>query len=182
MNLSLIRLVRRAVGSIGTALFVILVGFSLFTHLAPVTGHELFTITGGSMEPSIPVGSLVIATPVDASTVAVGDVVTIRDDNGTFVTHRVSRVVDTAVERSFQMKGDANESPDGGLVPARAIVGAADLFVPYAGYARAFLSTLTGLIATFAFLIALVLVYLLLGMLEPPTREASTEARRLGGS
>ena len=176
MNLSLIRLARRAVGCIGTALFVVLVGFSLFTHAVPLTGRELFTIIGGSMEPSIPVGSLVIATPVDAMTVAVGDIVTIRDDNGTVVTHRVTRVVDAVGGRSFEMKGDANQAPDGGLVPARALVGAAGQFVPYAGYARAFLSTLTGLIATFSFLVALILFYLLLGMIEPPLREISTKA------
>ena len=181
MNLSLIRPVRRAVGFIGIALFVVLLAFSLFTHLAPLTGRELFTIIGGSMEPSIPVGSLVIATPVDATTVTVGDVLTIRDDNGTVVTHRVSRVVDAAGQRSFEMKGDANEGQDGGLVPARAIVGTADTFIPYAGYARSFLSTLTGLIATFSFLVALVLVYMLLGMLQPTVRETSREARELAG-
>jgi signal peptidase len=176
MNLSLIRLARRSVGCVGTALFVVLVGFSLFTHAMPLTGRELFTIIGGSMEPSIPVGSLVIATPVDAMTVAVGDIVTIRDDSGTIVTHRVTRVVDAAGGRSFEMKGDANQAPDGGLVPSRALVGVAGQFIPYAGYARAFLSTTIGLIASFSFLIALVLFYLLLGMLEPQRPEMSTEA------
>jgi signal peptidase len=181
MNRTLIRHVRRAVGLIGLALFVVLVGFSLFTHLAPLTSRQLFTITGGSMEPAIPVGSIVVVTPTDAATIAVGDVVTVRAGNDIVVTHRVSQVVNGPDGRSFEMKGDANLSPDGGLVPSRAIVGAADQFIPYAGYARAFLSTLPGLIAATAILGASLLTYVLLGMVVPPIGKPPTETREPAG-
>ena len=181
MNLTLIRHARRAVGVIGLALFVVLVGFSLFTNLAPLTGRELFIIAGGSMEPAIPIGSLVIVTPADTRTIAIGDVVTIRADNGVVVTHRVSGVVDLPDGRSFELKGDANQSADGGLVPSRAIIGAADRFIPYAGYARAFLSTVPGLIATFALLVALILLYLLLGLVAPAVTNALAEQREPAG-
>ena len=147
MILTLVRVARRAVGLVGVALFAVLVAFALFTRVAPLTGHQLFIIIGGSMEPTIPIGSLAVVTPVDATTLAVGDVVTIRADNGVVVTHRVSRVVDSAEGRFFEIKGDANASPDGSLVPARAIVGAAAQYVPYAGYAQDFLSKIAGLIA-----------------------------------
>ncbi len=176
MNLSLIRLARRALGLIGLALFALLVGFSLFTHIAPFTGRELFIVGGGSMEPSIPIGSLVIATPTDPMTVGVGDVVTIRADNGIVVTHRITRVVDLPEGRFFEMKGDANESADGGLVPARAIVGTADLSVPFGGYAQHFLSTAPGVIAALSLLGVLLLVYLLLELLEPARRATVAEA------
>jgi signal peptidase len=177
MLMSSIRMARRAVGLTWIALFVLLVGFSLLTHIAPLTGRQLFTIVGGSMEPSIPIGSLVVATPTDAMTIAVGDVVTIRADNGVVVTHRVSRVVDLPEGRYFELKGDANQSPDGGLVPARAIVGAADQYVPYAGYAQAFLSKLAGLIAALSVLGALFVAYMLLGLLEPPVPAVPAQAR-----
>jgi signal peptidase I len=172
-----IRLARRAVGLIEIALVAVLIGFALFTHIAPLTGRQLFIVGGGSMEPSIPIGSLVVATRTDAMTVAVGDVVTIRADNGVVFTHRVSRVVDLPEGRFFQTKGDANQSPDGSLVPARAIVGAADQYVPYAGYAQAFLSTLPGVIAALSVLGALLLTYLLLEMLAPAARATPAEAR-----
>jgi signal peptidase len=178
---TLTRLARRVVGLIGIALFVALVVFSILTRIAPLTGRELFTIVGGSMEPSIPIGSLVITTRTDAMTVAVGDVVTIRADNGVVVTHRVSRVVDLPEGRHFEMKGDANEGPDGGLVPARAIVGAADQYVPYAGYARQFLSSLPSLVASLSFLGALFLTYLLLRMLEPTAPANRAQAREPAG-
>ncbi len=173
MNLSLFRLARRALGLIWIALFAVLVGFSILTHLAPVSGRELFIIIGGSMEPAIPIGSLVIATKVDAMAVAVGDVVTIRADNGIFVTHRVIRVLDAPEGRSFKMQGDANMSADAGLVPAHAIVGAANQYVPYAGYARHFLSTIPGLVAVLSVLGTLLLIYFLLGILQPTSLRAT---------
>jgi signal peptidase len=179
MSLNLIRLARRVVGLIGIALFVILVGFSAFTHLAPRTGRQLFIIGGGSMEPSIPLGSLAIAKQTDAMTVVVGDVVTIRADNGTVITHRVSRVVDLPDGRFFELKGDANRTPDAGLVPARAIIGAADQYLPYAGYAQSFLSHAPGIVAALAVFGALLLAYVLLEILERPSRQTPTSAREL---
>jgi signal peptidase len=177
MILNLIRLTRRALGLIGIALSVALIGFSLFVNIVPLSGLQLFIIGGGSMEPSIPIGSLVIVTPLDAMTVVIGDVVTIRADNGVVFTHRVSHVVDLPEGRFFETKGDANQSLDGGLVPARAIVGAAQQYVPYAGYAQDFLSRVPGMIAVLAVLGALLLSYLLLEMLEEPARAIPGEAR-----
>lgn len=177
MSLNLVRLARRVVGLVGIALFAVLIGFSLLTHIAPLTGRELFIISGGSMEPSIPVGSLVVANRTDVMTIAVGDVVTIRADNGVVVTHRVSRVVNLPEGRFFELKGDANESADGGLVPARAIVGAVDHYVPFAGYARDFLSTGLGLVAALSILGTLLLTFLLLEMLEPAARAMPAQAR-----
>ena len=77
MNLSLFRLARRALGLIWIALFGVLVGFSVLTNVAPLSGHDLFIIIGGSMEPAIPIGSLVLTSPTDAATVVAGDVLTI---------------------------------------------------------------------------------------------------------
>ena len=177
MILKAIRLARRAVGFIGVGLVVILIGFSLFTRIVPMTGRQLFIVGGGSMEPSIPIGSLVIVTRTDAMTVAVGDVLTIRADNGVVFTHRVSRIVDLHEGRFFETKGDANQTPDGALVPARAIVGAAGQYLPLAGYAQGFLSKLPGMVAALSLLGALLLLYLLLEMLEEPAGPVSTQAR-----
>ena len=171
-----IRLTRRVVGLITIALLASLVVFSLITHLAPLTGRELFTISGGSMVPAIPIGSMVAATRTDPMTIIAGDVVTIRADNGVVITHRVARVIDRPEGRFFELKGDANPSPDPVLAPARAIVGRVGEFVPVAGYMRAFLSTIPGLIAAFSLVGALILIYMLLGMVEPPAHPVGQEA------
>jgi signal peptidase I len=171
-----IRLTRRVVGLIAIALLGILVVFSLVTRIAPLTGRELFTIGGGSMEAAIPIGSMVAVTRADPMTIVAGDVVTIRADNGVVITHRVTRVIDRPEGRFFELKGDANASPDPVLAPARAIVGRVGEVVPGVGYLRAFLSTTPGVIAALSLVGALLLLYLLLGMVQPPARPAGQEA------
>jgi signal peptidase I len=163
---SLIRIVRQAVGLVGVALLAVLVAFSLFIHIVPLTGHQLFIVGGGSMEPSIPIGSVVVVGTKDPLTVSLGDIITIRADDGVVITHRVTRLVDLPDGRLFELTGDANKSPDGSLVPARAMVGAVQGDVPYAGYLQDFLSSGSGAVATLAALGALFFAYLLLEMVE----------------
>ena len=167
MNVPFVRLVRRAVGFVGIALFTVLLGFSLLTHIEELTGHQLFIVGGGSMEPAIPIGSLVVVSRTDANSVAVGSVITVRADNGVVFTHRVVRVVDLADGRYYATKGDANQGPDGSLVPARAILGTADTIVPFAGYLQQYLSNAAGFVVVLGTLGGLFLTYLLLQMVEP---------------
>ena len=174
------RMAQRAVGFVGVVLFLMLISLSLVTNLAPLAGREVFTIIGGSMEPAIPIGSIVVVTKTDPMKIEAGDIVTMRADNGVVVTHRVTEVHDLPEGRAFQLMGDANEAPDGGLVPARAIVGVADIHVPYAGYARRFLSTTTGLVAAFAALGALGLLYQLFNMVGRPANAAPPAREPLG--
>jgi len=176
MHLPLIRLARRTVSVVGIAFFLVLVTFALLTNVAPLTGHQAFVIIGGSMEPTIPIGSLAITTTADPASILAGDVVTVRGDNGVVVTHRVSRIVDEPGGRSFEMKGDANASPDGGLVPTRAVIGIVALHVPVAGYAREFMGTVPGMIAAVAALGALYLLHKLLAMLETAMLPARARA------
>ncbi|GAC81185.1 signal peptidase, endoplasmic reticulum-type [Gordonia malaquae] len=106
----------------------------------------LFGITplvfrSGSMEPDIPTGSLALARTVDAADIRVGDVVSVNNDHGTRISHRVVAIEpagDGVV--SLTLKGDANRAPDG--LPYT--VTAADrvvAHVPLLGYAAAWLSS-----------------------------------------
>lgn len=174
MNLPLIRVARRTVSAIGIAFFVVLVTFAVFTNLAPLTGRQVFVIVGGSMEPTIPIGSLVVTTTTDTGTIVTGDVITVRGDNDVVVTHRVSRIVDEPGGRSFELTGDANASPDGGLVPTRAVIGLVALHVPFAGYAREAIGTMPGMVAAVAALGVLYLIHQLLVLLETAIKPART--------
>jgi signal peptidase len=173
----LIRHARRVVGLIGIAFFGILLILTLFVHAVPLTGRQLFVVGGGSMEPSIALGSLVITSPIDPMTIAPGDVVTIRADNGVVVTHRVRRVIDVAEGRYFELKGDANPNPDPSLVPARAIVGSAAQSIPLAGFAQQYLATVPGMVSALGILGALFLLHLLLEVPERSFRPIPAEAQ-----
>jgi signal peptidase I len=81
---------------------------------------ETFYVRSGSMAPTIPVGSLVLATRAPAEKLRVGDVIVFHrpDRPGTMVVHRIAAVVTTPNGRAFVTKGDANGSPDGWDVAA----------------------------------------------------------------
>ncbi|HEY0187623.1 MAG TPA: signal peptidase I [Cellulomonas sp.] len=74
-------------------------------------------VVSGSMEPTIPVGSLIVGRTVPASEVQVGDVVTVPRRSGTtdLVTHRVVEVRDSDAAtgaRELVLRGDANDTVD----------------------------------------------------------------------
>ena len=76
-----------------------------------VSGLGTFIVTGGSMEPSIHKGSLVLVQPVSPSEVKVGDVITFQQYDQT-TTHRVTAITQSAIGPVFSTKGDANVAAD----------------------------------------------------------------------
>lgn len=97
------------------ALGVLTVSWWVFSHF---TGAALVVVRTGSMSPAIPQGAVVVAMPVEAARIEVGDVVTVRlDDASPLITHRVVEISGTGTERELVLRGDANDTPD--LYPYR---------------------------------------------------------------
>lgn len=141
-----VRLIRRALDGLLLALFaVILVGLFL-GRVVPVLGGTTFVVAGPSMGEAAPIGSAVVATPVDPHELAAGDIVSLQvGPQKAVFTHRIVRVVDRAGEVWIETAGDANPEPDPAIVPASAVIGRVGVVLPYAGYVLALLSTLAGL-------------------------------------
>jgi signal peptidase len=139
--------IRRAIDVALALLVVAVVAVGLAANLAPQAGSRLFAIRTGSMEPTMPVGSLVVATAVDPGRLAVGDIVTVQLDGGSTLTHRISAVVEREDGPMFELKGDANPVHDPVLVVADRVVGRVDLALPFLGYLLAMLSMPTGIAA-----------------------------------
>lgn len=76
---------------------------------ARIAGVQLLEVRGGSMQPTIADRSLLVTVPAIAADVTAGDVVSILDDQGRRVTHRVV-AVDAA--GSVTTRGDANTIAD----------------------------------------------------------------------
>ncbi len=147
---------RRILGLMVDVVLVVMVVVVALLLVLPLTGRHLIVITGGSMEPTIPLGGLVLAErPADPAAIAVGDIVTIRLPQGTVYTHRVARIEDTSGVRLLVTKGDNNDSADAAPVPVDEVIGVARLWVPLGGYVVTFLQTTQGRIAFFALLVAL---------------------------
>jgi len=102
-------------------------------------------ILSGSMEPTIPVGSIVVVGRVDPDDVKVSDIIVFQRSKS----KTLHRVIDKIVENDsyyFKTKGDANEDPDPWLVQPEQIQGALLLTIPYYGYLLYFAGTPIGFI------------------------------------
>jgi signal peptidase len=181
-TLAITSFARRALDIVLLALVLIVLSTLVVARVVPAaSGASTFVVGGGSMEPAIPLGSVVIAAPVPASELAVGDVVSLRAgaDHAVF-THRVTRLVERDGGIWLQTKGDANGQPDPSLVPASDVIGRVALTLPALGYVMVLLGTLQGV----AFLIALGILVLaatwLLETLEDDQRIALRRRAQAG--
>lgn len=93
-----------------------------------IGGFMLFRVVTGSMEPTIPVGALLITHQVDISTVELGDIICFRTQEaaiwGKIVTHRVVEILENA-DGSLLLatQGDANVVADRYFVAQSNFVG-----------------------------------------------------------
>jgi signal peptidase len=160
--------VRRVVDLGLLALIVVVLVTVVFAKGAPLVGRQSIVIGGGSMEPTMPLGSAIIVAPVDASALAIGDVVSMQvGQNHATYTHRIIDLVDRADGRWIRTKGDANAEPDPTLVPVSAVIGRVELTVPLLGYLLALLSLPVGVIFILGLAATLLAIAWLLESLEP---------------
>lgn len=114
--------------------------------LPSILGYHLLTVLTGSMEPKLSEGDLIIIHPYSTEMPKINDVVTYRNHNGTFVTHRIVDIVDNNGTSLFQTKGDANNSFDQDLVSLDQIAGTVAFKIPKLGLLLSSLKGPLGLI------------------------------------
>ena len=157
------------VNALLVGLAVLALGIAALTRAVPLTGRMTYVVSGPSMVPSLPVGSAIVVEPVDPTTLAIGDVVSIRSGPASAIfTHRIIRIVPREDTLWFETKGDANTSADPSIVPASSVVGRVTLAIPYAGYLVAIGSHPSGLILV----LSLGLLLLIAAWLLDPKRSA----------
>jgi len=108
------------------------------------------------MEPTVPVGSIVVVRKVNPEDVKVGDVIAFE----TGKSRVIHRVIEKVFENSsfyFKTKGDANEDPDSWIVKPEDVCGALMLTIPYYGYLIHFAGTPIGF-ALFILVPAIILI------------------------
>ncbi|AOW92873.1 signal peptidase I [Rhodococcus sp. WMMA185] len=139
-------------GAIAGLICVLAASASFFFGIKPLVFRS------GSMSPDIPTGSLALSRAVPASDLAVGDVVSVLNEQGTRITHRVEEIVSSNANSSVLiLKGDANKDAD--LSPYT--VSEADrvfFSVPSLGYVVAWLSSPVAIFLGGAFVGSLMVV------------------------
>lgn len=118
--------------------FIVLIALLLIFSTIPIPGNfETMVVQGGSMEPAIKVGSIVVVKPVEDY--RINDIITFqRKGERDLTTHRI---VEMRVEKGdpiYTTQGDANNAPDMREVRSDEVVGKTLLAVPYLGYAVEF--------------------------------------------
>jgi signal peptidase len=142
------RAFRAAVDITLVAVVAIALAGAIGSRAIVTAGRTPVVIAGGSMEPTIGIGSLAVVAPAPIGELRPGDVTLVRTapDRAPF-THRITRVVEREGGTWLELRGDANAAPDAALVPATAVVGRVVAVVPHAGRLVAALSTGGGLLA-----------------------------------
>ncbi len=106
-------------------------GFSLLISiiLATILGYKFMIVSSGSMEPKLPVGSLIMSTPIEYEKLELGDIVTM-NKGGIYLTHRIEgkrdfngKILPLPGEEGFSREawdngfwytqGDNSNTPDG---------------------------------------------------------------------
>jgi signal peptidase I len=136
-----------AIKTILAGVIVVLFAFSLLFVAIRALGLATFVVTGGSMEPTIHKGSLVIDEPVTADKLRLGDIITF-DHYDQTTTHRIIGVEGSATGTMFSTKGDANQVTDPEPLTFPGRVGLVKLAVPGIGYAVAWMQYVWRLGAT----------------------------------
>lgn len=134
---------------LGMAVILLTLVVALLLAAPGLLGWKQMSVLTGSMEPEIPVGSMVYVEPVEPESLAEGDVVTFVQADGNTVTHRV--VKNRTVEGTLVTKGDANEEEDMDPVPYERVVGKVGLTLPNAGEVLGYISSDVGKVYMLAF-------------------------------
>lgn len=134
------------IGGVAFVAYSIIAGFS---YLPLLSQTKIFAVMSGSMEPALPLGSLVIVMPAD--NYLTGDIISFSPDNNPrhIITHRIAaKLYPEGIYRPpvYLTAGDANQKFDQGQIKDGQIIGKLLIFFPYLGYLADFLKKPIGFI------------------------------------
>jgi len=143
-----------------TVTVMILIPFMVFMLVSSKTdkigGIKSFVVLSGSMEPKLPVGSVIFTLP--RASYDAGDIVSYYRD-GNIVTHRIvdKKIAETGI--TYITKGDANKLDDTEQLMKSQIIGKQVFVIPYIGKLTSFLFTQIGFFAFIIFPIVLFIIF-----------------------
>lgn len=150
-------IVKKICNILSTLVLLMLAAVAAVILVPMLMGYKEMAVLSGSMEPTIPVGSIVYVKPLDdASLLEPGDICTYTMADGeTMVTHRVVSV--DPESQTLITKGDANEAEDGAISFGQ-VFGETQFHLPYLGYIAINAKTPTGILAVCGVLVVVILL------------------------
>ncbi len=156
--------------SVATSVFLViailfcgLVMFQISTAgYVTLFGCSFFRVATDSMEPELPVGSIIISKKTDIEDIEVGDIISFKSResymSGQIVTHRVVDIKEIDGEICLVSRGDSNNSVDGYYVTSENLVGKIIYVIKQGGFITTLYSLLTNKMGFFTIVIVPVLI------------------------
>ena len=123
---------------------LVIVGIIIIISVLLILPFDKYVIQSGSMEPALPVGSIIYVSNEKPENIKTGDIITFFANRNSDVptTHRV--IENDTVKRQFITKGDANEKEDITPISWLFYIGKVAFHVPMIGFVLASLTTVNG--------------------------------------
>lgn len=115
---------------IGTLMLLVVIAAALPLTIPNFMGYDVYNVVSGSMEPTIPVGSIIYVKQIDPADIYSGDIIAFHSGDSVIM-HRVTQ--NKVVEGTFTTKGDANNGEDMGEVPYEDLIGIVVRHIPILG-------------------------------------------------
>ncbi|MCI8586538.1 MAG: signal peptidase I [Lachnospiraceae bacterium] len=156
---------------LSTLLLTGLVLFCLPLTLPRLFGYHIYSVISGSMEPAIPVGSLLYIEETGPEELQEGEVIAFYGarDSAAIITHRV--LENRVVMGELITKGDANQQADMNPIPYGNVIGRVTRAIPKAGKAAELFTSREGKLLAAALIGVAVLLQLLAALLENKSNE-----------
>ncbi len=168
-----------AVRILGTLLLVLVVAVCIPLTIPRFFGYQIYSVISGSMEPAIPVGSLVYIKTIQPEDAQEGDVIAFygAKDSASIITHRV--VENRPFMGELITKGDANREADMNPVPYEHFIGRVERLFPRLGSLAELFTSHAGKITAGGLIVAAILLHLLANLLEwePKSGKKAAKAR-----
>ena len=155
----------------GTLILILVIASCLPLTLPRLFGYEIYEVVSGSMEPEIPVGSVVYVAAVPPEEIQAEDVIAFRSGQ-TIITHRV--VTNRMLDGEFVTKGDANEQEDMNSVPYDSLIGRVEHHFPIVGRLMVVYTGTVGKVYVICFAACGAMLNMLAGRLRERNREEET--------
>lgn len=143
---------------LGTVILLAVLAVCLPLSVPKLLGYQVYDVVSGSMDPAIPVHSVVLVQPAAPEKLQPGEIVAYRRGSSVVI-HRL--VENHIVEGELVTKGDANAEPDPLKVEYAGVLGTVTAHIPFIGIYAGALNTLPGKLYAFGFIVAAAMLYLL---------------------
>ena len=163
-------MLRKICNVISGLLAVVLLALAGVLIVPYLMGYTELAVLTGSMQPTLPVGTLIYVKEVEPETLQVGDVVTYRLEGETMVTHRV--VENNTLMGQFVTKGDANEKADVNPASYEEFIGKLALSIPYLGRLAQLFTSTSGKIGAGIVILAALLLHVIGTTFEKRTEKS----------